>query len=769
MFLNTINYNAFGKLDEEDDAKEVWSPPKLTPKEIFLHFYKPEDDKRDMQQVIARKKRAEEKIEKERIQNRLKNQPISGESPMDISEESPIESVIESQEQDALEICSWLILKKKNDLTENEVAFVHAKLDEYGVEYDEEETDPLVLCDALLDKFMDPKGTMRKDQKKNKIPIANQIYMKHQQKDFIKSKRAEIKIEMNNKIRTLPGCVRTAERFQSEFYNMVVNKELIGSNIILHQSLFEAVFPSEQIYKNPIIELKNGNGVAAYVRLINYHNEDEHIVQVSKDVYDNLVLRKQNGKKGKEVLMRVCDSLPRLKHISMVFFGTDQERLELESAIQEQIPEQLSKLASVQLGMEFPVIAKNGDTLSVMVVRLKGEFPLKKATNEQMKELFKHLDTFDLPEKNRYNEDETTDQNLKSIQEFIDAGYDLNHVHVKSSGNDTTPLLTAIDNSNSTIVKLLIDAGADVNFKAPLDKALGDEEMVKMLLEAGAYPRRNIGVRNQKIINLLEDARNNPRPIIQRKLPEAEIFAGYIPVGEQTIPFEILKANPYLKDMYKLEDLNKVEVPKMTIWETLERMSPYTMLELRGKQEQVLTNDERENMDYDQEQEAIRMRIDAGKANEEFSFFVTLIGLTLAKYRLFELLDTPGFYHVFIPTNEGIEQFLRDNNLEIETLSEKFLVDFVGSHITKDIDNISAYVKDVNSVKKKRKTADQEIMAQRQCRDVNTLNNTTAEICIIDDDDSQLTYGGQRITNFISCSNGGIHVLEYPFVRNKRR
>ncbi|KAJ3687195.1 hypothetical protein LUZ61_016359 [Rhynchospora tenuis] len=59
-----------------------------------------------------------------------------------------------------------------------------------------------------------------------------------------------------------------------------------------------------------------------------------------------------------------------------------------------------------------------------------------------------------------------------------------------ATGNDHTPLLMSVSAGSLECTKLLIKAGADVNFKCPLARAVptGVMEIMKCLLEAGADP-----------------------------------------------------------------------------------------------------------------------------------------------------------------------------------------------------------------------------------------------------------------------------------------
>ncbi|MCR4305247.1 MAG: ankyrin repeat domain-containing protein [Gallionella sp.] len=77
---------------------------------------------------------------------------------------------------------------------------------------------------------------------------------------------------------------------------------------------------------------------------------------------------------------------------------------------------------------------------------------------------------------------------IETIRKLITAGVDVNAV---KAGDGGTPLLTATNWNNFEAVKVLISLGGDVNFKVgqwtPLMRAVGrDTRIVKLLIEAGA-------------------------------------------------------------------------------------------------------------------------------------------------------------------------------------------------------------------------------------------------------------------------------------------
>jgi len=86
---------------------------------------------------------------------------------------------------------------------------------------------------------------------------------------------------------------------------------------------------------------------------------------------------------------------------------------------------------------------------------------------------------------------------LEAVRSLIRAGADANLVWINSKGISATALMSASQYNYPSVVEVLIEAGADVNFASPengvtvlmLACIVGSEACVRALLAGGADPR----------------------------------------------------------------------------------------------------------------------------------------------------------------------------------------------------------------------------------------------------------------------------------------
>ena len=107
------------------------------------------------------------------------------------------------------------------------------------------------------------------------------------------------------------------------------------------------------------------------------------------------------------------------------------------------------------------------------------------------------------------------DDDIESIKNYIDSGYDLNI----QNNNGNTALIIATINDHIEIVKLLLNAGADIDkqnnygYTALIWAAYyNNPEIVKLLLNAGAYIDKQ---NNKGNTALIDAAKNNNRETVE--------------------------------------------------------------------------------------------------------------------------------------------------------------------------------------------------------------------------------------------------------------
>lgn len=122
-----------------------------------------------------------------------------------------------------------------------------------------------------------------------------------------------------------------------------------------------------------------------------------------------------------------------------------------------------------------------------------------------------------------------TKNNEDKVEELIEKGADVNFVKEAGPWMKVSVLITAVNNKNLEIARLLLDNKADVNWKDGFNTSAilyaassGSIEMVKLLLEHGADINGNDGKGNTVLTAAKESKDKDLISFVEEKLKEKE-------------------------------------------------------------------------------------------------------------------------------------------------------------------------------------------------------------------------------------------------------
>ena len=122
-----------------------------------------------------------------------------------------------------------------------------------------------------------------------------------------------------------------------------------------------------------------------------------------------------------------------------------------------------------------------------------------------------------------------TKNNKDKVENLITKGADVNYVKEAGPWMKVSVLITAVNNQNIDIAKLLLDNKADVNWKDGFKTSAilyaantGSIEMVKLLLEKGADINDNDGQGNTVLTSAKESKNEALIAFVKEKLKEKE-------------------------------------------------------------------------------------------------------------------------------------------------------------------------------------------------------------------------------------------------------
>ena len=281
----------------------------------------------------------------------------------------------------AKELCSMLITRSLKDLNEDEEDIVIDYLEDIGIEVNLD-MKPRDMCVALLEK------TMKKDLGKQ-VPLtayANNVLgksksesdekLKIKEKQFIESKRIKDRKILEDKSKTLPGCIVSDKDILSkQLYDLKVDPTLgivkledgtsqYTASVSLSDDLYNKIFLS---HENPILEINTSKGYKAYSRIVEAHSGSSNLVLISPLVAAILDIKNIDGG-----FLRLCMYLPEISKVGFTFYGNKQELEDVLPLLINKLPSVINAFSYLSLSMVLNTNI-NGKNVEVRVDKLEDQ------------------------------------------------------------------------------------------------------------------------------------------------------------------------------------------------------------------------------------------------------------------------------------------------------------------------------------------------------------------------------------------------------------
>jgi hypothetical protein len=265
----------------------------------------------------------------------------------------------------AQEVCAMLLLRSIKTLNSEEEELIADYMADIGYEVTFDK-DPRGLCQFLLEDAM-------QQELGHKAPmtayahsvIDAQAKVREERKKLdrlreLDKKRGAEKKRLASNEKKLPGCNINKSILKNVAHKLRFDEKLGYDRDTGRHAAVVAV--SSRLYNqifleidNPVVELMAlKTGKVCYARIAEAHEEADDVVYVSELVSDIL------GTKRGDVVMKLCNSLPSVKHIDLTYYGTQAELDGVLEEVIQNLQVTINGFSYVFLGMELYVETKDG-------------------------------------------------------------------------------------------------------------------------------------------------------------------------------------------------------------------------------------------------------------------------------------------------------------------------------------------------------------------------------------------------------------------------